>query len=105
LPGARSGRDAIFIAPPGVGRGTPNKATTERALIAARTVAEARVAGRKLAKEVLEDFMLLFAGMAAHFQIAPPGAAPNPDADEGKFWRCSEIAIDCAAKLAPSAVS
>src|SRR4029453_10264599 len=51
LPGARSGRDAIFIAPPGVGRGTPNKATTERALIAARTVAEARGAGRKLAKE------------------------------------------------------
>jgi hypothetical protein len=82
-------------------RGTPNKATTEKALIAARTVAEAKAAGKKLAKEVLEDFMLLFAGMAAHFQPAPPGAAPNPDAVEDKFWRCSEIAIDCAAKLAP----
>jgi hypothetical protein len=45
--------------------------------------------------------MLLFAGMAAHFQNAPPGAAPNPHADEDKFWKCSEAAIDCAAKLAP----
>jgi hypothetical protein len=45
-------------------RGTPNKATIERALIAARTVAGAKLVGKKLAKEVLEDFMLIFAGMA-----------------------------------------
>jgi hypothetical protein len=82
-------------------RGTPNKATTERALIAARTVADAKAAGKKLAKEILEDFMLLFAGMAAHFQPAPPSAAPNPHADEDNFWKCSEAAIDCADKLAP----
>jgi hypothetical protein len=36
-------------------RGTPNKATIERALIAARNVADARVAAKKLAKEVPED--------------------------------------------------
>jgi hypothetical protein len=82
-------------------RGTPNKATAENALIAARTVADAKAAGKKLAKEVLEDFMLLFAGMAAHFQPAPPGAGPNPHADEDNFWKCSEAAIDCAVKLAP----
>jgi hypothetical protein len=45
--------------------------------------------------------MLLFAGMAAHFQPAPPSAAPNPHTDEDTFWKCSEAAIDCAAKLAP----
>jgi hypothetical protein len=81
-------------------RGTPNKATIEKALVAAARAIDAKAAGRKLAKEVLEDFMLLFAGMAAHFQAAPPGTPPNPYADEGSFWKCSEGAIDCAAKLA-----
>lgn len=42
-------------------------ATIEKALIAARTVAEAKAVGKKLAKEVLEDFMLLFAGIAVDF--------------------------------------
>jgi len=60
-------------------RGTPNKATTEKALIAARTVADTKVAGKKLAKEVLEDFMLLFAGMAAHHQPTPADRPPNPN--------------------------
>ncbi|HEX2351840.1 MAG TPA: hypothetical protein VHJ16_03605 [Xanthobacteraceae bacterium] len=44
-------------------RSTPNKATIEKALVAARTVAGAKAVGKKLAKEVLEDFMPLFAGM------------------------------------------
>jgi hypothetical protein len=79
----------------------PSKATLEKALIAERTVSEAKAAGKKLAKEVLEDFMLLFAGMAADFQIGPPGAAPNLRADENKFWKFAEAAIDCAHKLAP----
>jgi hypothetical protein len=82
-------------------KGTPNKATVQKALIAARTVAEAKMSGKKLAKEVLEDFMLLFAGMAGDFQTTPPGAAPNPRADEDKFWKFAQAAIDCAHKLAP----
>ena len=45
--------------------------------------------------------MLLFAGMAGDFQTAPPGAAPNPRADEDKFWKFAQAAIDCAHKLAP----
>jgi hypothetical protein len=55
----------------------PNKPTIEKALIAARTVTEAKAPGKKLAKEVLEDFALLVVGMAADFHRAPPGAAPN----------------------------
>lgn len=82
-------------------RGTPNKATLEKALVAARSIADAKAAGKKLAKEVLEDFMLLFAGMAAHFQPVSPSRAPNLYADEEKFLRYSQAAIDCASKLAP----
>jgi len=87
---------------PGAGRPRgPSKATIEKALIAERTVSEAKTAGKKLAKEVLEDFMLLFTGMAAGFQIAPPGASPNLQGDEGKFWKYAQAAVDCAHKLAP----
>jgi len=80
-------------------RGTPNKTTVEKALLAALAAAEGT--GKKLAKEVIEDFMLRYAEMAAHVQPAPPGAPPNPHADEDKFWSWPEAAIDCAVKLAP----
>jgi hypothetical protein len=82
-------------------RGTPNKATIERALIAARAALESKSASKKLAKEILEDFMCVFVGMASHFQPAPPGTPRNPHADENKFWKCAEAAINCAVKLAP----
>jgi hypothetical protein len=63
---------------PGAGRPRgPSKATIEKALIAERTVSEAKTSGKKLAKEVLEDFMLLFTGMASDFQIGPPAAATH----------------------------
>jgi hypothetical protein len=87
---------------PGAGRPCgPSKATIEKSLVAARAVADAKAAGRKLAKEVLEDFMIVTAGMAAHFQPTPAGSPRNPYADEAKFWKCAEAAIDCAHKLAP----
>jgi hypothetical protein len=87
---------------PGAGRPRgPSKATIEKALIAERTVSEAKAARKKLAKEVLDDFMLRFTEIAAYFQIAPPGAPPNPQADEGKFWKYAQAAVDCAHKLAP----
>jgi hypothetical protein len=40
----------------------------------------------RLARDVIEEFMLFFAGMAAHYQPRPPGDAPNPNADESKFF-------------------
>src|SRR5258708_4535528 len=86
--------------PPG-GR---NKATIEKErqapLIGEGTVMDARGRGQKLGKDVLEDFMNLFASMAAHHQPAPPGHLPNQNEDKAEFYRNAEFAIDCAAKLA-----
>lgn len=85
---------------PGSGRarGTKNRATIEKeriaAEIAARTVADARVAGRKLGKDILDDFANLFYSMAAKFQANLPN-------DEDKFLRYAGLAVDCAHKLAP----
>lgn len=92
----------------GRARGTPNKLTIkkqrEAAEIASRAITDARESGKPLAKEVLDQFMQLFAGMAAHYQplpdgvsIVPPGRNPNPDL----FHRYADLAIDCAHKLAP----
>ena len=75
-------------------RGTPNKATTEKALIAARAVADANVAGKKLAKDVLEGFMLLFSEMAGHHQPTPAGGPPNPNEDKTTFLRYAEWRSD-----------
>jgi hypothetical protein len=86
-------------------KGTPNRATVQKQLIAAqiaeRTVADARTAGRKLAKEVLENFMFGFADLAEHYKPTPEVERPNPHADEDKFAQYAELAIDCAKALAP----
>jgi hypothetical protein len=87
---------------PGAGRPCgPSKATIEKSLIAARTVTDANAAGKKLAKEVLEEIMHRMAEMAARLQPALPGGPPNPYADEANFWKFTEAAIHCASKLAP----
>jgi hypothetical protein len=63
--------------------------------------AASRKADKKQAVQVLEDFMLLCAGMAAYFQPRPPTAAEqNPNADEGKFLDYMERACDYAIGLA-----
>lgn len=89
----------------GRGKGTRNKATLEReriaAEIAARTVADARATGKKLAKDVLEEFMLLFAGMAASYQPWPVGLGKNPGENVGQFEKWARLACEQAAKLAP----
>lgn len=84
-------------------RGVPNKATAERALIAAQQHADSVRAGKKLAKDVLDEFMHLTAGMAAVYQPLPPGVTvveqgrePNPE----KFWKCVEMVRDFAKELA-----
>jgi len=89
---------------PGAGRprGVRNKATIEKALIAEQVVARAEMTGRKLAKEVLDEFMHLFAGMAASTQPLPPGM-PVPSGrapDEAKFEKYARLAIQCAKDLA-----
>jgi len=49
----------------------------QKALAAEAQLTEARAKGRKLAKEVLDDFMHLFVGVASHYQ--PVGADGNPN--------------------------
>lgn len=84
-------------------RGGANKATIEREALAARILAEqAGKPGKKLAREVLDDFMQLFTGLAAHYQPLPPGVLPGPNQtpDEAKFDKYARFAIDCAKELA-----
>src|SRR5258708_21561127 len=82
-------------------RGTPNKATIEKSLIAARAVADARADGKKLAKEVLQEFMELFAGMAAHYQPTPAHLPPNPNENEPQFLRYAGLAVEGAQAVEP----
>lgn len=90
-------------------KGSKNKATIERELMAAREIeaeAAARVRGqtpiKKLGKEVLEDFTNLYAGMAAYYQPYPASSGrTNPNADEKKFREYSMLAVQTAAALAP----
>lgn len=93
-------------------RGTKNKKTVERELIeerekgariAAAEMKAADYAGRKLAKEVLDDFMQLFAGMAATYQPMPPDALipPGRQPDEERFEKYGKLAVQCARDLAP----
>lgn len=86
----------------GRAKGTPNKATIERAVRAEADVIKHEVSGKKLAKDVLEDFMFLFAGMAAAYQPLPPGAAvpAGREPNEGKFEKWATLAVKTAADLA-----
>lgn len=72
--------------------GTRNKATIEKALIADRAAAGANAAKRRLAKEVLSEFMHIFAEKAARFHELG-------DLDSFKVWAMH--AVDCAKALAP----
>jgi hypothetical protein len=57
---------------------------------------------KKLGKEVLEEFMELFAGMAATYQPLPPGM-PVPAGrlpDENKFLTYAKLTVDTARSVA-----
>ncbi len=85
-------------------KGTPNKATRERALLAKRILEEqAGKPGRKLAREVLDDLMHTFLGMAAQHQPLPAGAVPmsGQKPDEAKFVEYATLAGAMAQQLAP----
>lgn len=89
---------------PGAGRkdGSKNKATIERELLAERIMAEQKQKpGRKLAKEILDDFMHLAMGLAAQYQPLPYGVAvaPGQTPDEEKFFKYATMAGDFAGKL------
>lgn len=97
--------------------GSPNKRTIERGIRLrleeeARqkllevgtdnaTEVQVRTQGKKLAKDVLRDLMELSVGMAAMYQLAPPGMAENVNADEDKFLQWFGLAGDMAKNLAP----
>lgn len=93
--------------------GAKNKATIEREELPLKEMraaeaeaalrANAALPGRpkKLAKEVLDEFMHLFAGMAAFYQPTPPGVAvANRNASETKFVQYARLAVACAESLA-----
>lgn len=82
-------------------KGVPNKATIEKALIAEKIADQAEMRGEKLAKEYLNDFLKVFAGMASFYQPAFPGiSAQNPNEDEDQFTRWADRVIATAKELA-----
>ena len=109
-------------------KGTPNLKTTERRLLEKRAqdaggrVVEDKSAvpmiqaaerldrerGDLLGREVINVFMKLWMGRAAHFQPKPKVKEDgktwydsNPNGNEGLFEKYSRLAVDAGAKLAP----
>ena len=83
-------------------RGSKNRATIEKAIIAERDIAEAQASGRKLGKEVIDHYMHVFAEIADTERAAALTEKPeNAREHEARFERFARYAIDCAQKLAP----
>lgn len=100
--------NAVGKGRPGPGRpkGRKNSATLERetmiakaseAELARRQVVAASDAGKPLAREILEQFMHVFAGMAARVQPTPE----NEFGNQGEFIKWAKLACKRAAELAP----
>jgi hypothetical protein len=89
--------------------GTPNKRTAEalsQNAIVAQMEANVRNASspraEKLAKDVLSEFMHIFAGRAAFHQPLPPGVdQTGRQPNEPKFLEYARLTIDAARALAP----
>lgn len=95
-------------------KGVPNKASIEKAIVAERIMNEAAMSGRKLAKEVLEEFMVMFGGLAGAFQPTHtdpkvPKDAPLTPAElevwaksyrEPVFEKYAKLALKAATELA-----
>lgn len=80
--------------------GTKNRSTIERALIAERTVDNARKVGKELGVDVMEKFMFLFAGIATTNQPYPPSQPQNPDYNEDRFEKYARLTLDAAKEVA-----
>jgi hypothetical protein len=87
--------------------GQQNRATIERAALAERIISEAEgKPGRKLGREMLEDFATMFGGLAAAFQptgTGPGGAMTPGDLEqwaksykEPLFEKYAKLAAKCA---------
>lgn len=90
---------------PGGGRpkGIPNKATMERALIAEQVMDRAKMSGKKLGKEMIEEFAVLFGGIMARYQPQQiPGSTELKweDKAEERFYRYGQLALKAASELA-----
>lgn len=84
-------------------KGTPNKATIEKAALAERIIEQARGnPGRKLGRELLQDFAEMFGGLAAAFQPTPSVPGAPLSAEDLKTWAASykEPLFEKYAKLA-----
>lgn len=87
--------------PAGRQKGTPNKRTTELVERARVQAEQAKGRNVKLGKDVLEEFMLLFGGMAASHQPLPPGVSrPGHVSNEEKFLVYARLTVDTAKALA-----
>lgn len=88
----------------GKAKGTPNKATVARAVQAEADVIKHQVSGKKLAKDMLDDYMLAFHAVAASYQRSladafQAGVKPA-QADLDAFMKWGELVVDTAAQLA-----
>jgi hypothetical protein len=72
-------------------------------LLSEQIVTESRKRGQKLAREVLDDLMHIFLGMAARHQPVSAGMQlqPGQEPNEGKFVQYAVLARDTAKELAP----
>jgi hypothetical protein len=93
----------------GRAKGTKNRTTVERELIAAevarRQTSRAREQGHELAVEVMERYMREFEDGAAHFrpvaeEEVAAGKKPNPNGDWAKYGEWAERVVACAKELA-----
>lgn len=86
----------------GRAKGTLNRTTIERALLAEKELEAAKASGRKLAKEWMQEFLPVLAGMTAFYQPTFPGMQQqNPNGSEDKFEKWYGLFLDTATKLAP----
>jgi hypothetical protein len=76
--------------------GVRNKTTQRRIDAAERAIVLAKAGGKRLAREVLEDFLELFSAIARTHEPTPPGAERNPNYDEKKFEKFARLAVETA---------
>ena len=86
-------------------KGTPNKATVEKQRKAAEAIAgeliSARAAGRKLAKEHMQDMLPVLVSMVAYYRPAVPGMPENPHGNAKQFERWLVHFMSLCRSLAP----
>jgi hypothetical protein len=89
-------------------KGAKNKVTLEKALASERIIAEQQGRpGRTLGKEIVEEFAVMFAGLAASFQPTPAAPGATLSAEDMEAWARSykEPLFEKYAKLAAKCAS